>query len=46
MAKTKTCRKCGDAITFRPWYRHAVSGRVVRASDYGIRAFRFCGCNG
>jgi hypothetical protein len=44
MAKPKTCRECGETVIFRAWYRHAQTGKIIRASHYGLRAFRFCGC--
>jgi len=40
----KTCKTCGEQMVFRAWYRHAATGKIIRASWYGIRAFRFCGC--
>lgn len=44
MPNPKICRECGQKMIFRAWFRHAQTGKIIRASQYGRRAFKFCGC--
>lgn len=36
MASTK---KKGKGIKFVKWFRHPKTGKIIRASDYGLKAF-------
>lgn len=42
MKKKSMCRVCGGPITWTAKIRHAHTGKVIYAWQYGIRAFPIC----
>jgi len=37
--RQRSARRRRGAVRFVTWFRHHITGRIIRAKDYGLKAF-------